>query len=86
MTPTQPAHCPTGQAGPLTARLPRHCAGCHSYAPPLGCTWPAWSDAQRADLADWLGRYLGYSPEYAAQRAAALEAGNLAQPAQLALW
>lgn len=85
MGPTQPARCPTGQAGDLATRLPRHCAACRSYAPTLGCTWPAWSDAQRMDLAASLVRYLDYSPAMAAATVATMEAGHGLEPVQLAL-
>ena len=84
----QPAYCPTGQAGNLATRLPRHCAACHSYAPPAGCTWPAWSDEERASLAGCLVRILHLAPADAQARVLALEAGNPAgiYGVQLALW
>lgn len=81
----QPAHCPTGQAGDLATRLPRHCAACRSYAPTLSCTWPAWSDHYRTILAETFVRNLGYAPEYAATRVAAMEAGTAPGPVQLVL-
>lgn len=85
MTPTQPAYCPTGQAGPLATRLPRHCAGCRSYVPLLECAWPAWSDHYRGILAETFVRNLGYTLEYAVTRVAAMEAGIASGPVQLVL-
>lgn len=82
---TQPAHCPTGQAGDLATRLPRHCAACRSYVPLLECAWPAWSDHYRGILAETFVRNLGYAPEFAAKRVTAMEAGNLPQTIQLML-
>lgn len=85
MTPVTPAHCPTGQAGPLATRLPRHCAACRSYVPPLECAWPAWSDHYRTILGETFVRNLGYTPEYAAARVAGMEAGITPRPIQLVL-
>jgi len=76
MTTTQPAHCPAGEAPDLTTRLPRHCAGCHSYAPPLGCAWPAWSDEERKGLAGYLVRTLHLAPTDAQARVLDMEAGG----------
>lgn len=83
---TPPARCPTGQAADLTTRLPRHCAACRSYAPPLGCTWPAWSDEERESLTAALVRYLDWSPAMAVTAVATMEAGNSLPAVQLALW
>lgn len=57
-----PLVCPTGQAGELQTRLPRHCAACHSHQPPAGCTYPAYSPYWRDLLVTDFVRRLDHTP------------------------
>ena len=60
-----PIVCPTGQAGPIASRLPRHCTACVSQEPPQGCAFPAYSPYWRALLVADYVRLLGRASEAA---------------------
>lgn len=60
-----PIICPTGQAGPIASRLPRHCAACVSQEPPQGCAFPAYSPYWRAQMVADYARLLGCTSEAA---------------------
>ena len=57
--------CPTGQAGPIALRLPRHCGACVSPEPSQGCTFPAYSPYWRAQMEADYARLLGRTLEAA---------------------